>query len=194
MRALSDSTLTWTYPTLVQTQTTTGFVPYPPAGYDCSFRFSKGSARPPGDDGADYFDPGSITVSCSGGPYGLYDLVISALGDVRDWPAGTFTRVAPPGTVAVKGFFGSTCGGNLDGLALTVTVETATGGPAPFPQLVTSDFVRTFRLELDTSTVTPPNGPNGDACDFPLSGQVSLHLTQTTADYVADPGRQCYCL
>ena len=76
---------------------------------------------------------------------------------------------------------------------LTVVVENATGTAAPYPTLVTDDFVRTFRLEFDTSSVTPRMSGTGKACDFPVTEQVSLHLTQTAADYVYDPHAMCVC-
>ena len=72
---------------------------------------------------------------------------------------------------------------------MTVTVETATGGPAPYPKMVTDDFVRTFRLDFDTATATSAGQP----CDLPVTGKVSLHLTQTAADYVYDPDAPCLC-
>jgi hypothetical protein len=80
----------------------------------------------------------------------------------------------------------------LDGIALTVNVETATGSEAPYPQLVTSDFVRTFRLDFDTTSVQARDA-TGAACDFALALQVSLHFTQTAADYVYDADAPCVC-
>lgn len=71
-------------------------------------------------------------------------------------------------------------------------VETARGSAAPYPQMVTDDFERTFRLELDTATATPTMS-TGEACDFPVTEKVSLHLTQTAADYVYDPQAPCIC-
>jgi hypothetical protein len=76
-------------------------------------------------------------------------------------------------------------------MIITVTVETATGGAAPYPKMVSDDFERTFRLELDTATATPT--ANQVACDFPVRTRVSLHLTQTAADYVYDPDAPCLC-
>jgi hypothetical protein len=57
---------------------------------------------------------------------------------------------------------------------------------------VTDDFVRTFRLDFDTSSVPATNGV-GEPCDLSLSAQVSLHLTQTAADYVYDADAPCIC-
>ena len=81
---------------------------------------------------------------------------------------------------------------DIDGVVMTVTVETATGSRAPYPQLVTSDFVRTFRLDFDTSTATVTRDGDGP-CAPPIAAQVSLHLTQTAADYVYDPNALCNC-
>jgi hypothetical protein len=80
----------------------------------------------------------------------------------------------------------------LEGIVLTVTVDAATGGPAPYPKLVTDDFVRSFRLDFDTSSVQATNGA-GVPCDFALAAQVSLHLTQTAADYVYAADAPCVC-
>ena len=77
-------------------------------------------------------------------------------------------------------------------MVVTVVVDTATGTAAPFPKLVTDDFVRTFRLEFDTSTVTPTTHEGG-VCNYPVTGRVSLHLTQTAADYAYDPNARCIC-
>jgi hypothetical protein len=190
MHALNDSTFDWTYRDLLATAQSTGFVAAPPSGYDCSFRFNPGSVQPPGYTLPESFDPGSITLTCSGGLYGLFDIALSALGDIRDWPVGTFTLAPPVGTVKIVGFFGATP--TLDGLAVTVTVEDAVGGSAPFPHLVTSDYVRTFRVDFDTASVAPKDA-NGRP-DATVTAKVSLHLSQTAADYVGDPNAFCGCV
>jgi hypothetical protein len=103
----------------------------------------------------------------------------------------SFTIVATGYNFGVDGVSGCDVA-SLNGMAIAITVETATGGAAPYPQLVTDDFERTFRLAFDTSTV-PATTNDGVPCDFPLSAQVSLHLTQTAADYVYDPNAPCSC-
>jgi hypothetical protein len=198
VRSLDDSTVTWSSPG-GPSQTTTGFVSsYPPTGTDCSFAFTQGRIySPAGDVSADQLLPGYFDVRCGGGGNGGFDFVFWQLGDYRDLSAGTFTMVAPTGNFAMD-FFGPvpaySCTGAVDvrGLVLTVTVETATGHGAMYPQLVTGDFVRTFHLDFDTSTATATTS-GGQACDFPVVGQVSLHLTQTAADYVYDPNASCGC-
>ena len=198
VHALDDSTVTWTFRD-APPEMATGFVPDPPSGSDCSFSFMKGSVDPgaavsSAEAGADRVYPGSVIVSCAGGGRGEFEFIITPPGDLREWSTGTFTLVAGGGGTREIDPPASGCQvGYLNGLTMTVTVEEAVGGSAPFPKLVTSDFLRTFRLDLDTSTLMP-KGPTGEACDFPLTGQLSLHLTQTAADYIADPYQQCLCL
>ena len=94
---------------------------------------------------------------------GTFNVLVSKLGDFRDWPAGTFTMRAPAHSVGIDYYPAVSqptgtvppCGvaTDLPDIVLTVTVETATGGRAPYPKLVTDDFVRTFRLDFDTSSV-----------------------------------------
>ena len=45
---------------------------------------------------------------------------------------------------------------------------------------------------IDTSTATSTTS-GGEPCDIPFVGQVSLHLTQTAADYVYDADARCIC-
>ena len=191
LRALDDSVMTWTYRDLnLPPQVTTGFVPAPPMGFDCSFNFPGGQVY----QGSEV-NLGAITLTCAATPYAPFDLTISGLGDIRDWPAGSFTLVALPRSVALKWPGATNCGDvSFDLLALNVTVEIAAGGSAPFPQLVTGDYARVFRVEFDTASVTPTKAHGIDCDDFPMSGKVSLHLTQTAADYVANPDAVCRCL
>lgn len=190
LQAVPDSTVTWTYRDSGKTTTTTGFVPDPPSAYECSFKYDGVSMTFPGDANPGRLDLAPIRLSCSAGQYGHFDVAITGLGDARDWPAGTSTQLASAGKVDVLTLVGSTC---LDDLALTLTVENATGGAAAYPQLVTADFVRTFRLDFDTSTVTPKDSDGGE-CNPVMGAKVSLHLTQTAADYVADPNWMCGCV
>jgi hypothetical protein len=201
VRALDDSTVTWTLQGLAG-EATSAVVPQPPAGGDCSFQFTKGSIYSPrGDAGAEPLIQGFFVLVCTDGDRGMFDFVVSQLGDPRLWSVGTFTLAGANGSVgsdyspfpATAGAVASGCTvATLNGLVMTVTVETATGGAAPYPKLVTDDFERTFRFSFDTSTVTPTTSVGGP-CDYPLTAQVSLHLTQTAADYVYDPNARCIC-
>lgn len=138
---------------------------------------------------------GYSTLKCNGAPQVPFSFLLSRLGDFRAWSVGTFTIVATTQNFGIDlaGSAGGNCNpATFDGMAMTVTVETATGGAAPYPKMVTDDFVRTFRLAFDTSTVAPTTS-DGVPCDFPLSAQVSLHLTQAAADYVYDSNAPCQC-
>lgn len=201
LRVLNDSTATLSTPG--SASQTIGVVPYPASGSGCTFDQSWGTIYPVGDTGADTLLGGYFSLRCAGTAAGDFNLTASKLGDVRDWPAGTFTMTPPnntfgldyhPGASQPAGPAGTACGvaTYLDGIVLTVTVETAAGGRAAYPKLVTDDFVRTFRLDFDTSSVQATNGV-GEPCDLALSAQVSLHLTQTAADYVYDADAPCIC-
>jgi hypothetical protein len=192
LRALDDTTVTWTFEG-APPHTTTGLVSgyYPPSGTDCLFSFTKGRIIDHGDAAPEGLVEGFFSLACSAGDRGVLDFVVSDLGDFRDWSGGSFTIFATKRNFGVDGAGG--CGvGYFDGMAMTVTVEAAIGGAAPYPKLVTDDFARTFRLEFDTSTVPAING-NNEPCHVPFVAQVSAHLTQTAADYVYDPNAQCFC-
>jgi hypothetical protein len=198
LRLLEDSTVTLS--SQGSPSQTIGVVPGDTAGSDCAFQNESGKIFPPLDVGADWVQ-GYFALRCDGGRAGGLDFYVNSLGDIRSWPVGTFTIVAPPDSVGAdyspntpQQAPAGTCNPAawFDDIVLTVTVETATGGAAPYPTLVTDDFVRTFRLDLDTSTVQP-RGSNGVACDLPLAAQVSLHLTQTAADYAYDPNAPRDC-
>lgn len=82
--------------------------------------------------------------------------------------------------------------GVLDSVGVTVVVEDAVGTAAPMPYLVTDDFVWTFRVEFDTLAATARSS-TGEVCDYPVCEKVSLHLTQTAADYAYDANALCPC-
>lgn len=192
LRALDDSTVTWTFRGQ-PAESATGFVAQSPSGADCAFEFNKGWIFPGfGDGGAETVDSGFSDLICAGGGSGHFDFVLSKLGDPRAWSVGTFPLTAAGGSAASDLGSGSCPVAYLNGMTMTVTVETATGGAAPYPKLVTDDFERTFRLSFDSSSVTPTMS-DGLPCDYPLTAQVSLHLTQTAADYVYDPNAPCIC-
>lgn len=201
LRVLNDSSVAWSF--RGSPPQTLGVVPYPSSSSDCSFDHQAGYISPTGDAGADKLLGRSVSLQCEGTGAGRFNVFVSHLGDFRDWPAGTFMMRAPAFSVGIEyspspseptGTAAPPCGIGtfLEGIVLTVTVETATGGRAPYPKLVTDDFVRTFRLDFDTTSVEPRNA-DGVVCDFALAAQVSLHLTQTAADYVYDADAPCIC-
>ena len=122
-------------------------------------------------------------------------MIVRDPGDFRTWQAGGSQMPAAKGSIIadVGPSSGLGCNGlYFDGMALNVTVDTATGGPEAFQTVVTADFMRTFRLAFDMSTVTPANS-RGETCAVSVSAQVSVHLTQTAADYVVNPDASCGC-
>lgn len=194
LRVLDDSTVTWSLAG-APAQTITGLVPYPPSAGECSFRYSKGEIFASSGVNPDRVIAGYVNVQCDSTGGGGFDMGVQDPGDFRSWQAGASQMPAAKGSVIadIGPSSGLGCNGlYFDGMELTVTVDTATGGPLPFPKMVTDDFTRTFRLDFDTSTVTPANG-GGETCDVSVSAQVSVHLTQTAADYVVSPDAQCIC-
>lgn len=187
--ALNDSSVTWSV-NGSPPQTTTGF-----AGTGCSFEFSWGEIVGPIGVRPETLLQGFFDVHCDGGTEGPFDFIFSELGDYRDWHVGTFTV---PAAKFGMDFFGAAAANqcryatDFKDLVMTVTVETATGSRAPYPQMVTDDFVRAFRLDFDTSTATPTTH-GGQACEAPLTVRASLHLQQTAADYVYNPDAPCIC-
>jgi len=193
LRPLDDSSVVWSFQG--SPSQTIRVVPGHTAGSDCAFENS-GKISPGLDGGADFVQ-GYFALRCVGAGAGAFNFFVNSLGDFRSWSVGTSVIVAPPDSVGADYYPNTpqqapapagTCNPavHFDDIALTVTVETATGGAAPYPTLVTDDFVRTFRLDFDTSTVQP-RGNDGAECDLPFAAQVSLHLTQTAADYTYDP-------
>jgi len=194
LHALYDSTVTWSIAG-EPPQTIAGLVPYPPSAGQCSFRYSKGYIINYSSATRENLIPGVVNIQCDSVGGGGFDMGVRDPGDFRGWQASSWQMAAANGSVIadVGPSGGLGCNGlYFDGMELTVTVETAAGGPAPFPQVVTDDFARTFRLDFDTSTVTPANS-RGEACSVPISAQVSVHLTQAAADYVANPNASCGC-
>jgi hypothetical protein len=200
LRPLDDSSVVWSFQG--SPSQTIRVVPGQTAGSDCAFQNEGGKILPDLDGGADFVQ-GYFALRCVGAGAGAFNFFVNSLGDFRSWSVGTFTIVATPEAVGVDYIPNTpqqaaapagTCNpaAHFDDIVLTVTVETATGGAAPYPTLVTDDFVRTFRLDFDTSTVQP-RGNDGADCDLPVAAQVSLHLTQTAADYVYDPNAPHDC-
>jgi hypothetical protein len=194
LRSLDDSTVTWSVAGEAP-QTITGLVPSPPSAGQCSFRYTKGWIINYSSATHESVIPGFVDIQCDSVGGGGFDMGIRDPGDFRGWQASSWQMAAASGGVLadVGPSSGFGCNGlSFDGMELTVTVETAAGGPAPFPQVVSDDFVRTFRLDFDTSTVTPTRS-GGATCSVSLSAQVSVHLTQNAADYLADPNASCGC-
>jgi len=140
---------------------------------------------------------GGGTFACVGEGRQMFNYLGLDLGDPRDWSVGTFilqnTKCATEclSCAPAPAPAGNPClYGTLDSVSVKVAVETAIGGAAPLPKLVTDDFVRTFRVEFDTSAATARTSL-GEVCDFPVSEKASLHLTQTAADYRYDADALC---
>jgi hypothetical protein len=189
VHVLDDSTVTWTF-SQSPSQTSTGFVTGEPSVGQCLFAY-QGVLSPAG--------PGYRTFACNGGDERVFNFLGLDLGDPREWSVGAFTLVNRACATEClscpleAGATGKPCiMAVLDTVAVKVVVETATGTAVPAPKLVSDDFVRTFRLEFDTSAATARTAA-GEVCDFPVAEKVFLHLTQSAADYLYDPSAPCPC-
>lgn len=192
LRAL-DGNVTWTYQGAAPA-TAARLVPAPAPAGACSFTFEKGNVQEFNGDAM--LSGGYGNLTCNGGDAGRFEVDISELGDFRSWSLGTFTITPSTRNFGVDLIGARTSCNYADypGIPFNVTVETATGGAAPYPKMVTSDFVRTFRLDFDTTGISPTKYDSADACDFPVVvGPVSLHLAQTAADYRYDATASCPC-
>ena len=192
LRALDDSTVTWSVAGATA-QTITGLVPYPPSAGECSFRYSKGWILAGSGVNPDQVIRGFVNIQCAGPGGGGFEMGIRDPSDFRAEAGGSQMPAAKGSVIADVGpSSGVGCNGLCSTeMELNVTVDTATGESGAIATVVTADFARTCRLDFDTSTVTPANG-RGETCDVSFSAQVSVHLTQTAADYVvASPDASC---
>jgi hypothetical protein len=192
LHALEDSSATWTVGQS-PAQTSTGVVPSYAAVGQCFFRY-QGVVYESSDEHA---RPGPCVFGCEAGHEQSFSYLGLDLGDPRGWSVRAYTwksegaAIECPSCALASGPAGNPClHASLDSVSVKVEVETAIGGKAPVPKLVTDDFVRTFRVEFDTSGAAARE-PYGDACDFPVTVKASLHLTQTAADYVFDADAPC---
>jgi hypothetical protein len=72
-----------------------------------------------------------------------------------------------------------------------VVVEEATGGIADFPSVVTSDYRRVFRIDLDVAE-TLADAISG-TCGVVATMTASLRFTQTPADFAVSNEVCAYC-
>jgi len=194
LRVLDDSTVSWTFFQSPE-QTSMDFVTGTPSVGQCLFKYQGVVFQ----SGREITGPGFRTFACNGGDQQLFNYLGLDLGDPRDWSVGSFTLLNKGGATEcsscnpVAGPAGKPCiRATLDSVSVKVVVETATGGTAPPPKMVTDDFVRTFRVEFDTSAATKREW-TGEVCDYPVTEKVSLHLTQSAADYVYHSDAPCGC-
>lgn len=125
-------------------------------------------------------------------PGGYLYVGLHPLTDIRRWPLG---RHPVPATDALAielcdrpgrtGRGCTFCRPTLGGVLVTVVVEEAAGGPAPYPEMVTPDYRRRYRIEVETGALS------ADECDG-MTISLSLDLQQTAAGYVNDPHGQCW--
>jgi hypothetical protein len=108
--------------------------------------------------------------------------LLSDLGDPRTWPE---TQTLPGPCLPRSGITASEDGGafcsesSVCGATITITTEKSVGGAAPAPRLVTADYERTFRIDVDATHA------NLTTCDASTSFSAQLWITQTASDWAA---------
>jgi hypothetical protein len=166
---------------------------------DCQFRVATGRLASPAnsefcqrDTNASVFldcavTSGNPTPPMSIDPASLWSTEISGLGDPRTWTIG---NIVLPNAYVGESYprylwdsagcqTGSSIGGNATGIR--VVVEEAAGGIADFPLLVTPDYLRVFRIELDVANTLAGNVSG--TCGVVATMTMSLRLTQVPDDF-----------
>ncbi len=85
---------------------------------------------------------------------------------------------------------------NLLAATITISVDEAVGGVAPYPSMVTSDYRRHFSVSIDSGTLDCSSSSTPAGC--PLCQRVTSMLTafeieQTAADYTYTDHGPCMC-
>lgn len=131
------------------------------------------------------------TVNCSADRASIW-LNLHGLADSRTLVPGT--HVIDPAVaklnVDVSQHVGSgPCRMELTTGTVTVDVQAASGGAAPYPALVTNDYVRRFAVHVEALSAKEVFGTG---C-VPASVTLDMTLEQTATDAVYDPTTPCIC-
>lgn len=180
----------------------------PPVG-DCQLRVATGSLSNPASSAICQRDTkarvlldcavtdGNPSPPMTTDPASQWSLEISGLGDPRTWAVG---NVVLPNAFLGQRYprylwdsagcqTGTTIGGNATGIR--VVVAEAAGGIADFPLLVTPDYRRVFRIELDVANTLASNVSG--TCGVVATMTVSLRLTQTPDDFTVRNQPCAFC-
>jgi hypothetical protein len=124
------------------------------------------------------------TVGCEPAQ-NLMWLDLNHLPDPRALTAGTHTMTPAEAGLAfeVSEMYPTQCRVEVTTGTISVDVSRAEGAAAPYPTLVTSDYVREFAIHVET---VASQMVYGDSC-APVSAVLDLNLGQTAADAVFDP-------
>ncbi|MEO5767241.1 MAG: hypothetical protein ABIS92_02730 [Polyangia bacterium] len=140
----------------------------------------------------------SFSVECNNGQIGnapagrpsarsSLTVGISDIGDSRNWAVGEFALEAA-GHLGLAydlplGGDSSMCCEHCATSALAVpvrvVVEEVIGGPTPYPAIVTANFKRVFRVEVDTPALASAPSP----CAGPAEMHLSVRFIQTAGDF-----------
>jgi hypothetical protein len=136
-----------------------------------------------------------LTGQLTSDPYARWLINITGLGDPRSWSVGLLAEAVPYPTGQVTPYLGEqyplyirdSAGcrtsdmvpGGVAGLQLTA--EEAVGGAADYPAMVTPDYRRVLRIDLDRSVTLQTDG--GTTCGVTATMILSLRLVQTAADF-----------
>jgi hypothetical protein len=121
---------------------------------------------------------------------------ISGLGDARTWPVGD---VVPPTAYVGEDYpsyvadsRGCQRARNTMGAAtgLRIVVEEAVGGIADYPQVVTPDYRRVFRVELDLNETLASQ--EGGTCGITATMKLSARFVQNSWNFQAIEIQPCF--
>lgn len=108
------------------------------------------------------------------------------LGDLRERGVGTFPLAAEGDTLSaeLEGICGNAVCSAFGPVEATLTVELAAGEGAPWPDIVTDDYVRRYRLSYDSSSVLSgaTSSQGCEACGV-LAIAFDLSFEHTSGDY-----------
>lgn len=142
---------------------------------------------------------GDVWIACRSGAGG-YSFRITGLGDPRAFAVGTHPLKLEQivGTVCVPTAGASTCAECAIRLTsevkATLVVEAAVGGVAPYPTLVTADYRRSYRIELETGLLgSSATATTGAGVCASVRTKVTVRFEETAADWRFDPNGPCPC-
>jgi len=146
-------------------------------GQPCTFAWYPGEQYVPRE-GHVVTDP-FLTISCGSGDTHL-EFTLTGLGDPRTWPD---TRTLPGPCLLRSGISvyggGASCDeSSVCGTKVTITTETRAGTETTAPSLVTPDYARSFRIDID-ATHPALTSCKAEAPSF----SAHVWLTQTAADW-----------
>jgi hypothetical protein len=151
--------------------------------------------------------PMSLGLGCSGDSFDRFDLSVAA-GDLRPLGIDSYTAGSVRGSYGDRclaeltcDLYHGQCDFELPPDLVQIVIEEATGGPAAYPQAVTADFMRTFRVDVVMPEAVLGLPRNSDlrgaaprpSCEDTIRIGGSIRFTLNASDYHANPNAGCPC-